>query len=110
MVSPHTTLPDHPRLVVFRRRLKVMPRNLGGGPSHTSQTLAYSCVALSGTLALPLGPRAAFPVPVRSEEMDPGKGEGWSLVGDTGLEAESHQLQPRTGAEEMTAPVARKAG
>lgn len=34
-----------------------------------------------------------------------GEGKGWSLV-----EAESHQLQPRTGAEEMTAPVARKAG
>lgn len=74
MVSPHTTLPHHARLVVSRRHLKEMPRNLGGGPSHTSQTLAYSCVALSGTLALPLGTRAAFPVPVRSEETDPGCG------------------------------------
>lgn len=92
-----------------------MPKNLGGGPSHTSQTLAYSCVALSGTVALPLGPGAAFPVPVRSEETDPGCGSQAKVKagvwgGNTGLEAESHQLQPRTGAEEMTAPVARKAG
>lgn len=109
MVSPHTTLPHHARLVVSRRHLKEMPRNLGGGPSHTSDPRLQLCGPIRD-----LGPTSgdqgslSCACEVRRDGSRlwlSGEGKGWSLV-----EAESHQLQPRTGAEEMTAPVARKAG